>query len=110
MSFDLHEVRCDKSPACRRAVIFIKTWSLVSSLLLGYHHRENVRSTNVAAGVTDKFGLLTEVLVRPTRVVEAHADVLRNSTSPKRRQSLLGTDGALASGSCTGMPQGILRS
>ena len=62
-----------------------ESWSLVSSRILGYHPHEKARSTNCAAGVTEEFGLLTEVLVRPTRVVEAYADILRHSASPMLR-------------------------
>jgi hypothetical protein len=71
---------------------------------LEYYHRIQARLTHGAAGVTDEFGLSTGVLVRPTRVLEAHADALRRPASPALRQGPLGAGGSPASGACAGMP------
>jgi hypothetical protein len=45
-----------------------ESWSLVSSRILGYHHLDQARSKNCAAGVIDACGLPTEVWVRPRRL------------------------------------------
>jgi hypothetical protein len=58
------------------------SWSLVSSLILGYHHGEHARSTPGAAGVPDACGRPTKVRISRRRAVEAYADAPRPFAAP----------------------------